>query len=104
MFEKLTYTKGPWKAPFNYKFNRYSIHHNNWCDPGETSILAFYPVDAFDGPSLEDVNNARLMAAAPELYEALVDLLDSTGALAGYANSPEEDQAIRVLEGLQTNV
>ena len=100
MTSTFVYTQGPWKATLNRKFGRYSIHHNNWCSPGETSIMAIYPLDLLN-PSLEDDNNAKLMAAAPEMYSAIRDLLDSTGALCGNAGTEEEEYAKKLLERIE---
>jgi len=66
---KVEHTPGPWKATWNTQLGLWSIHHTQWCERGESSILT-RPLTSLN----EDLDkaNAKLMAAAPELLEALI--------------------------------
>jgi hypothetical protein len=62
------HTMAPWKATWNNKLGRWSIHHMQWCERGDTSIIATV-LTSLDAEA--DKANARVIAAAPDLYECL---------------------------------
>ena len=63
-----THTPGPWKVTYNKKFNWYDISHCHICEWGETPTIIKVE-DYQDEPY--KTGNANLIAAAPELLEAL---------------------------------
>ena len=62
------WTPGPWRAAFNKKFGWWSVCHSGWCEKGETSIVVRVE-DYQDEP--QKTASAHLIAASPELYQAL---------------------------------
>jgi hypothetical protein len=66
------HTKGPWIAnQENGPFNSNSAYTHNW------NVLPLGLVDGEEGFGLLNEHDARLIAAAPELLEALKDALET---------------------------
>lgn len=67
--KKTTFTPGPWFAVAAADGATYISD--------STAIIGGRVIAALDNPDDEDESNANLIAAAPELYEALTDLVDN---------------------------
>lgn len=63
------FTQGPWVAEVHSN-ERYCISGNNG-----RSVVAWTEVVSYKNPDYEEAN-ARLIAKAPELYEAVKDLIE----------------------------
>jgi len=68
------HTPGPWHVGVVEKMEVLSDHGRLRLEPGGTTLYPICKVVMFDRE--EDEANARLIAAAPEMYEALRELLD----------------------------
>lgn len=65
--EKAKHTPGPWSVSTTDRYIRYQgIHGPNICD-----------LEVFGGHRDENEANARLIAAAPEILEALVAIVEA---------------------------
>lgn len=61
------FTKGPWVAM-----------ENGWVEAGGGHPVCMINDSGLSGSTFkEDIPNAHLIAAAPDLYEALVDMVDA---------------------------
>ena len=84
-----THTPGPWQI--------------DDCTPGESTGLRFEvgtkdSVIARTTDGWKEANaNARLIAAAPEMYDVLSELLDTLGLSRGYGFDEEYDKLREVL-------
>ena len=79
-----THTPGPWG------YSEGEIYRGN------NPIASVIPSFEF-GETAEDKANARLIAAAPEMYEVLSELLDTLEMSKGYGFDEEYEKAREVL-------
>lgn len=75
----MTHTPGPWHRGSDFNDNRFVIFSETGrmrLEPGQGTVLYSIAkvVDCFSED--EDEANARLIAAAPELYDSLKELLE----------------------------
>lgn len=73
----MTHTPGPWKVMYGKKYPRAIVRVNSTNEPGGiNSIVRWNGIGLPSSP--EAVANARLIAAAPDLLEALHGVLRVT--------------------------
>ena len=80
------FTKGPWSVGFESEMIKSEVTEKN---PGSIAIVASRPPFAFGGAVALtwEMGNARLTAAAPDLYEAL----------AGFVSDCDNDECERCI-------
>jgi hypothetical protein len=81
--EKHAFTPGPWHDSGNTEYEIYK---------GNKPIASVIPTF-----TAEDEANARLIAAAPEMFEVLSELLDTLEMSKGYGFDEEYEKAREVL-------
>ena len=86
------HTKGPWTAT---KHDQHWVRVNVTIKAGGNMWVAFMP----DEDKEEKMANARLMAAAPELLEALESLLEQTRQYGHTAEIKAAEAAIAKAKG-----
>jgi len=72
----VNYTKGRWEAIISRKPDQ--AHHPQWAISGESHWIAVLGTDKYPFPN--DEANAHLIAAAPDMYEALKEIAEGKGA------------------------
>ena len=86
----MSYTKGPWKKDRTIDgFRSVSDGTKTICTIGEADIF----------PTIED--DAALIAAAPEMYEALTQARDFLRRLSGSQTNKAEDLIVNHLEDIE---
>ena len=83
--EKRAFTPGPWG------YSEGEIYRGN------NPIASVIPSFGWFNKTAEDDANARLIAAAPEMYRVLSDILDTLEMSKGYGFDEEYDKVREVL-------
>lgn len=72
------HTPGPWKTRINPDYFQRTVYCNRWnSNPGKKTICTVRPYPRTDKAWGEAEANARLIAAAPDLLEALIMVRDA---------------------------
>lgn len=98
----MTYTRGPWKcnrrAPFGEDYNTDKMRSTLAIDSANWASLAQVVVMVNESPSAEGVANAHLIAAAPDLYEALNLILPLAKGYVAHNNVGSNRRYIKAAE------
>lgn len=88
-------TKGPWEAFIVHNGLTIAIHTLG--DKGCDNVVGWMGFGSVDGSKAVKVANAKLIAASPELLDALVSIVDEFSATGGEVSATNVEHAKGVI-------